>query len=64
MGSQPADSFLDKFLPQRTTYIAQFYFFDQFQITLPPDWNAIILLPKVGIGPVGVRLQAKRELPP
>jgi len=26
---------------------------DQFQFALPLDWNAIILLRKVGIGPVG-----------
>jgi len=31
------------------------FLFDQFQIGLPPDWNAIILHVKVGIGPVGVR---------
>jgi len=29
--------------------------FYQSQIALPPDWNAIILPAKVGIGPVGVR---------
>jgi hypothetical protein len=29
--------------------------FHQSQIALPPDWNAIILPVKVGIGPVGVR---------
>jgi len=32
-----------------------FFLFDQFQFALPPDWNAIILARKVGIGPVGVR---------
>jgi len=34
------------------------------QFALPPDWNAIILVRKVGIGPVGVRPLAKSELPP
>jgi hypothetical protein len=51
-------------LPQRTTRIGNFILFDQFQITLPPDWNAIILSRKVGIGPVGVRPFDKCELPP
>jgi hypothetical protein len=39
-----------------------FFLSDQF--ALPPDWNAIILARKVGIGPVGVRPLAKSELPP
>jgi len=34
------------------------------QFALPPDWNAIILARKVGIGPVGVRPLVKSELPP
>jgi hypothetical protein len=42
----------------------QLFLFDQFQFALPLDWNAIILLRKVGIGPVGVRPLDKRELPP
>jgi hypothetical protein len=36
---------------QRTAQ--ELFLFDQFQFALPPDWNAIILLRKVGIGPVG-----------
>jgi hypothetical protein len=52
-------------LPQRTTERGRkFFLFDQFQFALPPDWNAIILARKVGIGPVGVRPFVKRELPP
>jgi hypothetical protein len=47
---------------QRTA--TELFLFDQFQFALPPDWNAIILLRKVGIGPVGVRPFDKRELPP
>jgi hypothetical protein len=39
-----------------------FFLSDQF--ALPPDWNAIILARKVGIGPVGVGPLAKSELPP
>jgi isoquinoline 1-oxidoreductase alpha subunit len=31
------------------------FLFEQFQIALPRQWNAIILRRKVGIGPVGVR---------
>jgi hypothetical protein len=31
------------------------FLFDQFQIGLLPDWNAIKLAPKAGIVPVGVR---------
>jgi hypothetical protein len=42
----------------------ELFLFDQFQFALPPDWNAIILLRKVGIGPVGARPFDKRELPP
>jgi hypothetical protein len=44
--------------------IRNFIFFEQFQFALPPDWNAIILPRKVGIGPVGVRPFHKRESPP
>jgi hypothetical protein len=40
------------------------FILDQFQIALPPDWNAIILSRKVGTGPVGARPLFKRELPP
>jgi len=40
-------------LPQRTTDSSRIILFDQFQFALPPDWNPIILLRKVGIGPVG-----------
>jgi len=40
-------------LPQRTNCISQFFPFDQFQIALLPDWNAIKLALKVGIIPVG-----------
>jgi hypothetical protein len=40
------------------------FLFDQFQFGLPPDWNLIILIPKVGIGPVGARSFVKRESPP
>jgi hypothetical protein len=55
-----------------TTFVAaahngqprNYFLFDQFQFALPPDWNAIILLRKVGIGPVGARPFDKRELPP
>jgi hypothetical protein len=47
---------------QRTA--AELFLFDQFQFALPPDWNAIILWRKVGIGPVGARPLDKRELPP
>jgi hypothetical protein len=44
-----------------TTFVAaahnglpqKLFLFDQFQFALPLDWNAIILLRKVGIGPVG-----------
>jgi len=32
-----------------------FIFCDQFQFSLPRGWNAIILAPKVGVGPVDVR---------
>jgi hypothetical protein len=35
--------------------IRNFILREQFQIALPPQWNAIILAHKVGIGPVGVR---------
>jgi hypothetical protein len=52
-----------RLLPQRTTE-PQLFLFDEFQFALPPDWNAIILLRKVGIGPVGARPLDKRELPP
>jgi hypothetical protein len=55
---------MTKLLPQRTTDSSELFLFDQFQFALPPDWNAIILLRKVGIGPVGVRPLDKRELPP
>jgi hypothetical protein len=41
-----------------------FFFPINSQFALPPDWNAIILPRKVGIGPVGVRPLAKSELPP
>jgi hypothetical protein len=34
--------------------IVQRFIFDRFQFPLPPDWKAIILARKVGIGPVGV----------
>jgi hypothetical protein len=37
-------------LPQRTTF-RNFILLAQLQIALPPDWNAIILAHKVGIGP-------------
>jgi hypothetical protein len=47
---------------QRTA--PELFLFDQFQFALPLDWNAIILLRKVGIGPVGARPLDKRELPP
>ena len=40
-------------LPQRTMDGPELFLFNQFQFALPPDWNAIILLRKVGIGPVG-----------
>jgi isoquinoline 1-oxidoreductase alpha subunit len=42
-------------LPQRTKRISDHFPFDRFQFALPLDWNAIILSPKVGIGPVGAR---------
>jgi hypothetical protein len=42
-----------RLLPQRTTDSPELFLFDQFQFALPLDWNAIILLRKVGIGPVG-----------
>jgi hypothetical protein len=42
--------------------ISDHFPFDRFG--LPPDWNAIILLRKVGIGPVGARPFVKRESPP
>jgi hypothetical protein len=41
-------------LPQRTTDRSKISYFDRFQFPLPPDWKAIILARKVGIGPVGV----------
>jgi hypothetical protein len=41
-------------LPQRTTDRFKRFCFDRFQFPLPPDWKAIILARKVGIGPVGV----------
>jgi hypothetical protein len=55
-----------------TTFVAathngqprKLFLFEQFQFALPPDWNPIILLRKVGIGPVGARPLDKRELPP
>jgi hypothetical protein len=52
-------------LPQRTTDRPEKFFSPvNSQFALPPDWNAIILARKVGIGPVGVRPLAKSELPP
>jgi hypothetical protein len=53
-GSKPHRQSRDKgLLPQRTTDSSRIILFDQFQFALPPDWNPIILLRKVGIGPVG-----------
>jgi hypothetical protein len=43
--------------------VRKIFLSDQFQFALPPDWNAIVLPRKVGIGPVGVRPLAKSELP-
>jgi hypothetical protein len=51
-------------LPQRTRPISNYFLFDRFQFALPPDWNLIILIRKVGIGPVGARSFVKRESPP
>jgi hypothetical protein len=51
-------------LPQRTTDRPENFSPINSQFALPPDWNAIILARKVGIGPVGVRPLAKSELPP
>jgi hypothetical protein len=42
----------------------EFYPFEQFQIELPLIENAIILVRKVDISPVGVRPGAKNGLPP
>jgi hypothetical protein len=64
VGIQSIDKFTTKLLPQRTTQNFAVISFDRFQFGLPPDWNAIILSRKVGIGPVGVRPLAKSELPP
>jgi hypothetical protein len=47
-------TYFPKSLPQCTTESC-IIFFDRFQFALPPDWNAIILRAKVGIGPVGAR---------
>jgi isoquinoline 1-oxidoreductase alpha subunit len=41
--------------PQRTSPFRNFILHVGFQIALPPDWNAIIVHPKVYTGPVGVR---------
>jgi hypothetical protein len=64
VGSNLSSISRQRLLPQRTTDSPELFLFDQFQFALPPDWNAIILLRKVGIGPVGVRPFDKRELPP
>jgi hypothetical protein len=65
VGHQIHDNFAANHCAQRTTERGiKFFLFDQFQFALPPDWIAIILARKVGIGPVGVRPLAKSELPP
>jgi len=53
VGTQFSAGFMAALLPQRTNCISQFFPFDQFQIALLPDWNAIKLALKVGIIPVG-----------
>jgi hypothetical protein len=64
VGPDPPSILREELLPQRTTDRSEFILFDQFQFALPPDWNAIILSRKVGIGPVGARSFVKRESPP
>jgi hypothetical protein len=44
--------------------VSKFFLFEQFQIELPLNENAIILARKADISPVGVRPGAKNELPP
>jgi hypothetical protein len=51
-------------LPHCTSAFRNFILFEQFQIELPLNENAIILAGKVDISPVGVRLGAKNGLPP
>jgi hypothetical protein len=64
VGGNRGDNFMAACLPQRTKRFRNFILFDQFQISLPPEKNAIILAGKVGIGPVGVRPFRQSELPP
>jgi hypothetical protein len=56
MGKKSAEQFYDKIVAApHNRSIRNFILCDQFQIALPPQKKAIILLCKVGIGPVGVR---------
>jgi hypothetical protein len=54
VGKKSIDNFTTRLLPHRTTNSQNYFLRDQFQIGLPPDWNAIILSRKAGIDPVGV----------
>jgi hypothetical protein len=49
------DKRVTKFAATHKARLGNYFLFEQFQIQLPPDWNAIILPAKVGIGPVGAR---------
>jgi hypothetical protein len=64
VGANPSSILRRGLLPQRTKPISNYFLFDRFQFALPPDWNLIILIRKVGIGPVGARSFVKRESPP
>jgi hypothetical protein len=55
VGIEPVDAFVAMRCRNAQRLHQQNFPFDQFQSGLPPDWIAIILLAKVGIGPVGVR---------
>jgi hypothetical protein len=55
VGIDLVDRFVTSCCRSAQQRIGNIFLFDQFQIELPPDWNAIILPGKVGIGPVGVR---------
>jgi hypothetical protein len=65
-GDQIIDNSVTKLLPQRTIDDRSGILFSSInsKLHLPLDWNAVILSRKVGIGPVGARPSATRELPP